>query len=67
MAFPKTISGIAIGWEKLGEKESGHEEGNPWDVLTFTTHKFCGRKVYIGKENRELFEYCPRCLIKLQD
>jgi len=65
--FPKkNIFGFPKGWKDLGRKDPYHKDGDPWSVVTWTKHTFCNTAVHIGKEESgELFEFCPRCLIKL--
>ena len=67
MAFPKTILSIGIGWSDLGRKSSWHKEGNPYDVKTFSLHMYCKSRTNIGKENGKLFEFCPRCMVKIEN
>jgi hypothetical protein len=63
MAFPKTILGIAIGWEKRGKVRGvyGGEKG-------LTAHDACFRCrsiLCVGRENNSSFLYCPKCLVKI--
>lgn len=52
-----------IGWEDLGEVESVYTgiEGK----RNFEIHIFCKTTINIGKENDELFKFCPRCMVKV--
>jgi len=44
---------VPDGWEKV-------------DYVINTRHLFCGRQICIGKEKNKQFQYCPRCLIKIE-
>lgn len=28
-------------------------------------HNFCGKTLSVGKENNEVFLFCPRCMVKV--
>ncbi len=62
--FPNKFLGIfPYGWKNKGKVGSNYI-GN--DVIRFKSHTFCDTRLNIGKENGELFMYCPKCLIKLK-
>ena len=66
MTFPyKNWFGRPVGWKDLGEvdKLDFIEDGKLY--CKSELHTFCGRRINVGKENQELFYFCPRCLIKL--
>lgn len=54
-----------IGWEDLGKVGSVLNSLNGKTVEVYECHNKCKEIVHIGKENGELFKFCPRCLIKL--
>lgn len=55
---------INIGWQDLGEVNSVY---NPQTkCLDYDCHLLCKTIINIGKENGEVFRFCPRCLIKLK-
>lgn len=50
-----------IDWEDLGEVDSKYDKkSSTWEI-----HGFCKRKLHVGKEDGQLFKYCPRCLVKI--
>jgi len=59
MSFPnykrRWIYKVPDGWEDLGKVE---------DDSSYFTHVFCKSTVRIGKEDGQLFRYCPRCMVK---
>ena len=69
--FPNYKNGIFFkkpnGWEDLGEVEtkiirlSNDKQLEEIEEV----HTFCNTKAKIGRENGELFKFCPRCLVKL--
>ena len=54
-----------IGWKDLGAQRKTHFIENGKSLTMNDCHKLCGKRVHIGKENEELFMFCPRCLIKI--
>jgi len=53
-----------FGWEDLGEVgiELSVEGGKT--IRSQDSHTYCSLPLHIGKENGELFKFCPRCMIK---
>jgi hypothetical protein len=51
------------GWEDLGLMDEFREDSDKITAL----HKFCMRRVRIGKEKGKLFKFCPRCLVKIDE
>lgn len=65
--FPKRTKWLRrpIGWQDLGKHDKWVEKLGDDLVIMTLSHTLCGTRVSIGKENLELFRYCPRCLIKI--
>lgn len=71
----------AVGWEDLGQKEGVYQSipKDEWTTVNYhgigsevmkgklmnDVHSFCQTIINIGKENGELFKYCPRCMVKV--
>lgn len=55
---------VTDGWEDLGEVDCYYdlERG----ALTILIHSLCSRVIKIGRENGELFKFCPRCMVKIE-
>lgn len=53
-----------IGWKDLGLVAKSTVQKDGKDYTQTTIHSMCKRRVRVGKENNELFNYCPNCLIK---
>ena len=64
--FPKKTKFLRrpIGWEDLGEMEEITEVVGGNNYTTVKSHDFCNTTVRIGRENGEMFRYCPRCMVK---
>lgn len=54
-----------IGWKDLNKMEGILDVENGKTVVITKVHNFCCTRLHIGKENGELFKFCPRCLIKI--
>ena len=54
------------GWEDLGQIDSMSREEDGW-ISYKVIHGICGTVVNIGKENNEIFRFCPRCLRKVEN
>ena len=52
------------GWEDLGEVNSSSKIVDGKIEEFNQTHAFCNDTLHVGKENGELFKFCPRCLVK---
>lgn len=64
MNFPKKFLVFPIGWSDLGEINSEYvSEG----LRNNHVHTFCNSNMHVGKEDGELFWFCPRCLIKMDN
>lgn len=63
MSFPdKKFLGLKCdGWQDLGSVD-GEQIGS---AELYSTHILCNRICHVGKEENNLFLFCPRCLIKL--
>ncbi len=66
MAFPEKTKVLKrpIGWEDLGEVEKATIVEDGITVYITDTHSLCKSRAHIGKENGELFKFCPRCLVR---
>lgn len=62
MPFPKTILGIAVGWNKRGRVS---EESIRKNRIQYDACSFCYTRLHIGRESGVAFLYCPKCLIKI--
>lgn len=61
--FPaRTWYGRPKGWRDLGYTKTY------WDgrLYTNSTHNLCHTILKMGKENGELFKFCPRCEVKVE-
>jgi hypothetical protein len=68
MAFPeKSFLGFTVGWQDLGEIDYSSIVEDGKTIRSWTTHAYCNTKVHIGKENGELFKFCPKCFIKISE
>ena len=71
--FPEKIKWFKrpIGWKDLGEKESWIKGTEGTGYCTASFHPFCKSRVHVGEEivegKRDLFLFCPRCLVKVKD
>lgn len=36
------------------------------DIWSILVHELCKTPIHIGRDNNELFQFCPRCLIKIR-
>lgn len=63
MPFPQKTKFLKrpIGWENLGKIGFNFKFREP----SYITHNFCKTILKIGKENGELFKFCPRCMVKI--
>lgn len=66
MSFPnykKNWLGIRkpYGWKDLGEVFSSYKD----DKKILFVHNVCQRISHVGKEDNEIFRFCPLCLVKL--
>lgn len=60
-SFPsKTFFGSPKGWQDLGAIKNEVSEGKN----CYPIHVLCNTRLNIGKENGNLFRFCPMCLIK---
>lgn len=66
--FPKKSRWLKrpIGWEDLGKVEKTRTvEGGETIILT-AVHALCNTRINIGKGEEGLFQFCPRCLVKIE-
>lgn len=65
MSFPQKTKFLKrpLGWTDLGSIGSHWEEAEKRQM--FHIHSLCGQRIRIGKEENNLFRYCPRCMVKL--
>lgn len=52
-----------VGWEKLGRIDPDFDDNGE----VYNAHDLCRTIVHIGRENKTLFRYCPRCLVKIKE
>lgn len=73
MTFPNYIKGWLIdtkdGWEDLGEVKDriAYDYKAGIDMCYPAKHAYCQNKIRVGKEEGELFKYCPVCMVKIKD
>ena len=68
--FPhKNWLGSPKGWKDLGEKGYEKEEllQDGWTQKTYIVHPYCRTRVNIGKEGEKLFQFCSRCMVRVED
>lgn len=64
--FPNKILGIfPNGWKFVTEIKGRYKASD--NTMIYTVHTYCQTRACIGKENSNLFTYCPACLIKLDE
>jgi len=59
--------GIPKGWEDLGKMEKSWEFEKGNYEYKADLHSFCKDIARVGKENGELFKFCARCKIKINN
>ncbi len=52
------------GWEDLGKTQGTYISE---DTNKYMLHAFCNRILHVGKENNELFKFCPGCKVKVTE
>lgn len=71
MAFPAYKRRLLIGkkpdgWENLGPVEDHRRIVDGEGILTWETHKACATRLHMGKQDGQLFQFCPRCLTQVR-
>jgi hypothetical protein len=55
--FPK-------GWKDLGQVKGNAKDNG---LTTYVSHELCRTIAHVGLRNDQLFQFCPRCGIVLED
>lgn len=63
MNFPKKFLWFPVGWSDRGRVEGKYKSER---LRRYEVHAFCNTTAHIGKEEGELFKFCPRCLVKIE-
>lgn len=68
MSFPKYkwLDLFKDGWEDLGVVYPTKNINRGHVTTTITKHGLCGTQAHVGKEKNNTFQFCPRCLCKLE-
>lgn len=53
-----------VGWEDRGEIGV---RAIPYEKPTIDTCNYCYSVIHIGIENHNLFKFCPKCMIKINN
>ena len=53
-------------WEDLGKIKIISVIENDKSYSSRMLHSFCNTVIHIGRENGELFRFCPKCMIKVK-
>ena len=64
MFFFERKQDVPDGWED-GGKTGRYEEPNYSFRVGFQIHEYCGEILHVGRENGEMFKFCPKCLVKI--
>ena len=56
---------VSDGWEDRGQTGRFDYLARSWINEHF--HSYCGQVLYIGREAGDVFMFCPRCLVKVED
>ena len=71
MGFPKYKHSWVLGkkmedgWEDRGRMGYWDPDTRVWVGGNF--HAYCWQVLHIGREAGDVFMFCPRCLIKIED
>lgn len=60
--FPRKILFIPIGWSDRGEVGGTWVEG---EIYNYKVCQLCRTTAHVGREDRQVFLFCPKCLKKL--
>lgn len=65
--FPNKFLCFPVGWKDLGKVRRWSEINFGRTSINTKTHAICQSRVRIGKEGKQIFVFCPRCLTKTND
>ena len=57
--------GLADGWDDRGQIGRWNAKTQEWEDIE--KHAYCFAFLRIGRENSDIFKFCPQCLVKIED
>lgn len=66
--FPnKNWLGFPKGWKDLGRVKSFNKFMHGADYTSWEVHTLCHTRARLAREGDEIFKYCPKCMIQLDN